>query len=87
MIQKIKNTIKTIMGKSFPKPGSFLYETYHKSLGVSASILRGFPSAKMIIVGITGTNGKTTVANMLGHILEANKDKVGLATTINIWTG
>jgi len=82
MIKKLKQLVKPLLIKA-----PILLDIYHKTKGVSAAILRGFPSAKMIIIGITGTNGKTTVANMLGYILEANKDKVGLATTINIWTG
>lgn len=82
MIKKLKQLVKPLLLKA-----PALLNAYHKTKGVSAAILRGFPSAKMIVIGITGTNGKTTVANMLGHILEANKDKVGLATTINIWTG
>ncbi|OGB85204.1 hypothetical protein A2994_03370 [candidate division Kazan bacterium RIFCSPLOWO2_01_FULL_48_13] len=47
----------------------------------------GFPSAKLRVIGVTGTNGKTTVCNMLAHILEANGNRVGMATTVNIWTG
>lgn len=82
MIKKLKQLVKPLLLKA-----PILLDIYHKTKGISAAILRGFPSAKMIVIGITGTNGKTTVANMLGHILEANKDKVGLATTINIWTG
>lgn len=82
MIKKLKKLVRPLLLKA-----PILLDTYHKTKGISAAILRGFPSAKMITIGITGTNGKTTVANMLGHILEANKDKVGLATTINIWTG
>lgn len=82
MIKKLKQLVKPLLLKA-----PILLDTYHKARGISAALLKGFPSAKMIVIGITGTNGKTTVANMLGHILEANKDKVGLATTINIWTG
>ncbi|MCX6737083.1 MAG: UDP-N-acetylmuramoyl-L-alanyl-D-glutamate--2,6-diaminopimelate ligase [Candidatus Parcubacteria bacterium] len=43
-----------------------------------------YPSNKLIVIGITGTKGKTTVANMLWHILEAAGFKTGLLGTANI---
>lgn len=65
----------------------WIYGSYHKARGILAATLSGFPSMKMKVIGITGTNGKTTTANMLGHILESSGAKVGMATTVNIWTG
>jgi len=41
----------------------------------------------MIIVGITGTNGKTTTCNMISSILEHSGYKVGMTTTINFKIG
>lgn len=40
------------------------------------------PSQKLKMIGVTGTNGKTTVTCMLKHILEAAGKKVGLLGTI-----
>ena len=45
------------------------------------------PSNKMKIIGITGTNGKTTTAFMIKDILEANNKKVGLIGTIANYIG
>ena len=42
----------------------------------------GFPSRKMKFVGVTGTNGKTTVTHLLRSILEANLSKCGLIGTV-----
>ncbi|HKY31486.1 MAG TPA: cyanophycin synthetase [Candidatus Polarisedimenticolia bacterium] len=39
------------------------------------------------IVSVTGTNGKTTVARMIGHVLGAQGLRVGLATTDGIHLG
>ena len=39
------------------------------------------------IVSITGTNGKTTVTRMIGHILQESGQRVGLTTTDGIWIG
>ena len=42
----------------------------------------GFPTEKLKLIGVTGTNGKTTVTNMIAHILESQGKKVGLIGTI-----
>ena len=39
------------------------------------------PDEKMKIIGVTGTNGKTTVTYLIKHILEQNGAKVGLIGT------
>ncbi len=40
------------------------------------------PERKMKLIGVTGTNGKTTITNVIKHILTANGYKVGLVGTI-----
>jgi cyanophycin synthetase len=39
------------------------------------------------VVSITGTNGKTTVARMTGHVLASKGLNVGVTTTDGIWVG
>jgi UDP-N-acetylmuramoyl-L-alanyl-D-glutamate--2,6-diaminopimelate ligase len=41
----------------------------------------------MIVIGITGTNGKTTTTNLTAKILEEAGHKVGMASTINFKIG
>lgn len=41
-----------------------------QEIGTIASRFQGEPSTQMEIVGITGTNGKTSVAELIGHVLE-----------------
>ncbi len=43
------------------------------------------PSNKMKVVGITGTNGKTTTANMLAEIIKSAGKKVGVIGTLGIF--
>ncbi|WP_346895979.1 UDP-N-acetylmuramoyl-L-alanyl-D-glutamate--2,6-diaminopimelate ligase [Clostridium sp. UBA7503] len=58
-----------------------------RALATAASNFYNNPSKKMKIIGITGTNGKTTCAFMLKGILEAKGYKVGLIGTIANYIG
>ena len=58
-----------------------------KALALMGSNYYDNPSSKMKIIGITGTNGKTTTAFMIKDILEANNKKVGLIGTIANYIG
>lgn len=62
-------------------PESFVLWT-HKVRAILAANLYGFPAKKMIVIGVTGTNGKTTTVNMISKILEEAGHKVGSITTI-----
>ncbi|MBQ6944755.1 MAG: UDP-N-acetylmuramoyl-L-alanyl-D-glutamate--2,6-diaminopimelate ligase [Ruminococcus sp.] len=42
----------------------------------------GHPERRMTMIGVTGTNGKTTITNIIKHILMANGFKTGLIGTI-----
>ena len=42
----------------------------------------GNPANKLKFIGVTGTNGKTTVTNILKHILSMENKRVGLIGTI-----
>lgn len=54
-----------------------------KVLGELLQAFLDYPSLKMRVIGVTGTNGKTTVTNMIAHILEESGKKVGLMGTIH----
>ena len=51
---------------------------YHYFLSVIATVLYGFPSKKMIVIGVTGTKGKTSAANFIWACLSAGKEKTGI---------
>jgi len=56
-------------------------ENSRRALAIVAAAFNGKPASKMTMVGVTGTNGKTTVTYLLKQILEAEGKKVGLIGT------
>lgn len=60
---------------------------YHLLQAVLANIRFGFPSRKLKVIGVTGTDGKTTTTQMITKILEEAGKKVALASTINFKIG
>ncbi len=54
-----------------------------RALAIAANIFYGFPSRSMVLIGITGTNGKTTSSYLIKGILEAAGKRVGLIGTIS----
>ena len=60
---------------------------YHLLQAILANIRFGFPSRKLKVIGVTGTDGKTTTTQMITKILEEAGKKVALASTINFKIG
>ena len=56
----------------------------HDALAVMASNFFGNPSANLKLIGVTGTNGKTTVSSLLYQLFQMAGYKVGLISTIEI---
>jgi len=72
----ITKTLKKFIPKNLKK-NSFL----RKTLALIASICFGFPGRKLILLGVTGTTGKTTTTLMIKSILEEAGIKTGLIGT------
>ncbi len=54
-----------------------------QALGIAAKNFYGDPSAEVSVIGITGTNGKTTISYLLESIMKAAGHKAGVIGTIN----
>ncbi|MDR1372687.1 MAG: UDP-N-acetylmuramoyl-L-alanyl-D-glutamate--2,6-diaminopimelate ligase [Dysgonamonadaceae bacterium] len=53
-----------------------------EALGLLASAWYGYPSQQLILVGVTGTNGKTTIATLLYTMFRRFGYRAGLLSTI-----
>lgn len=58
-----------------------------RELGALAAALAGHPSERMAVVGVTGTDGKTTTTNLIDAILEAGGVRCGLMSTVDFMVG
>lgn len=86
VIEKGANTIVceqipeiTIEGVTYVK-----VDNTSKALAVMASNYFGVPSQNLRLVGVTGTNGKTTIATLLYQLFKKAGYKVGLLSTVKI---
>lgn len=56
---------------------------YHLPKAVLANFIYGFPARKLIVIGVTGTDGKTTTVNMIYQILKAAGKKALMVSTVD----
>jgi UDP-N-acetylmuramoyl-L-alanyl-D-glutamate--2,6-diaminopimelate ligase len=60
---------------------------YHLLQAIFSNVCFGFPSKKIKVIGVTGTNGKTTTVQMISKVLEKAGNKVAVISTINFKVG
>lgn len=60
---------------------------YHWGQAFLAALYFNFPSKSLTIIGVTGTDGKTTTVNMLFHILKTAGYKVSMVSTVGAQIG
>jgi UDP-N-acetylmuramoyl-L-alanyl-D-glutamate--2,6-diaminopimelate ligase len=58
-----------------------------EALAYLSAAWHGYPARKLTVVGVTGTDGKTTTCNLLHSILSAAGRRAGLVTTVNAVIG
>lgn len=59
----------------------------HKALAWLAAATQGFPARKLRVIGVTGTDGKTSTASMIHHILTRMGVEAGMISTVNALIG
>jgi UDP-N-acetylmuramoyl-L-alanyl-D-glutamate--2,6-diaminopimelate ligase len=60
---------------------------YHLLQALIANVLYGFPSRKITVIGVTGTDGKTTTTSIIYHILKENNKKAAMISTVGAFIG
>ncbi|HET9137042.1 MAG TPA: Mur ligase family protein, partial [Candidatus Kapabacteria bacterium] len=58
-----------------------------KALAIISEEAFGSPSSKLRLIGVTGTNGKTTTTNIIRQFLSKRGEKTGLIGTIGSYIG
>ena len=66
---------------------SVIYQVWKKLNGQIANIIYGNPSSNFFVIGVTGTNGKTTTASLIHNILNDHVAKTMMISTANIKIG
>lgn len=61
---------------------TFLQPFYHRFLAWFAALWYRNPSKKLVVIGVTGTNGKSTVVELLAEIIEEAGYRVASASSI-----
>jgi UDP-N-acetylmuramoyl-L-alanyl-D-glutamate--2,6-diaminopimelate ligase len=59
-----------------------LVESSRAAMGPLAARFYGYPTSELRVVGVTGTNGKTTTAHLVRALLEAGGERCGLLGTV-----
>lgn len=66
---------------------SKLLPAYHFFLALIGATIYRFPSRKLIVIGVTGTKGKTSTTELLNSILEASGAKTAVLGTLRFKVG
>ena len=82
------NSLKKTLKKAIP---ASLYQsiepTYHLLTATAAATKAGYPAHNMRVIGVTGTNGKTSTCFMIHKMLTESGIKAGLMTTVAYGVG
>lgn len=78
MLEKILLTIKKYLPRRLFRA---LQPIYHFTLSYAAALYYRFPSERLIVIGVTGTTGKTTSVYLIAKTLEQAGFKVGYSST------
>lgn len=73
----MENLVKKIISQKL------INSLYHAPKAFVASVRYKFPSRKLTVIGVTGTDGKTTTVNMIYQMLKNADKKVSMISTIN----
>jgi UDP-N-acetylmuramoyl-L-alanyl-D-glutamate--2,6-diaminopimelate ligase len=76
--------MKKFLRSLIPSP---ILSAYHYTLAIAGAVVYGFPSNKLIVIGVTGTKGKSTTTEIIAAILKEAGHEVAVASTIRFSIG
>jgi UDP-N-acetylmuramoyl-L-alanyl-D-glutamate--2,6-diaminopimelate ligase len=84
MLNTFKNWLRPLLPQQLMR---LARPWYHGAIALWATAHYGFPSRQLIVIGITGTTGKSSTVNLLAQILQHAGYKTGFITTTNYSLG
>ncbi len=60
---------------------------FHRAKAFAAALRYGFPARRLFVVGVTGTDGKTTTVGMIAHVLQKSGKETAALSTAFFQTG
>ena len=82
-----KGAVAVIAAHETDAPNTLVVGDTAEALSFMFSNYYGNPSRSLKLIGVTGTNGKTSVTHMIKRILECTGKKVGLLGTVSYMSG
>lgn len=74
--------LRSMFYEQFKRSIQPLINIYHLIKAISANVYYGFPSRNLKVIGVTGTDGKTTTAHLIYHILKSADKKVSMISSV-----
>ncbi len=86
-IKELGNSGEISFSSVFPSVPIISVNDASEALAWLCAAFHGFPARKLVMIGVTGTDGKTTTCNLIHSILLAAGLKTGLISTVNAVIG